>query len=118
MKDNLMMKTLAVAIVYFLLRFMGGSLGEKALYPITLLVTFLHEFGHVWSSISNVRSYNQAKYGYEAAKWLDDVYAEKYANHWGGWPLNGQVYTLNKSWLFDLPKGTGINAFNSLTKKY
>ena len=41
-----MMKTLAVAIVYFLLRFMGGSLGEKALYPITLLVTFLHEFGH------------------------------------------------------------------------
>ena len=46
MKDNLLMKTLAVGIVYFLLRFMGGSLGEKLLYPITLLVTFLHEFGH------------------------------------------------------------------------
>lgn len=40
------MKTLAVAIIYFLLRFMGGTLGEKILYPITLLVTFLHEFGH------------------------------------------------------------------------
>ena len=46
MKDNLLMKTLAVGIVYFLLRFMGGTLGEKLLYPITLLVTFLHEFGH------------------------------------------------------------------------
>jgi Peptidase M50B-like len=44
--DNLMMKTLAVALVYFLLRFMGGSLGQILLYPITLLVTFLHEFGH------------------------------------------------------------------------
>jgi hypothetical protein len=46
MKDNILMKTLAVGIIYFLLRFMGGSLGEKILYPITLLVTFLHEFGH------------------------------------------------------------------------
>ena len=46
MKDNLLMKTLAVGIVYFLLRFMGGTLGAKLLYPITLLVTFLHEFGH------------------------------------------------------------------------
>jgi hypothetical protein len=46
MKDNLLMKTLAVGIIYFLLRFMGGSLGAKILYPITLLVTFLHEFGH------------------------------------------------------------------------
>ncbi len=46
MKDNLLMKTLAVGIIYFLLRFMGGSLGAKLLYPISLLVTFLHEFGH------------------------------------------------------------------------
>jgi hypothetical protein len=46
MKDNLLMKTLAVAIVYFLLRFMGGSFGQTILYPITLLVSFLHEFGH------------------------------------------------------------------------
>jgi hypothetical protein len=46
MKDNLVMKTIAIAIVYFLLRFMGGSFGQIVLYPITLLVTFLHEFGH------------------------------------------------------------------------
>ena len=46
MKDSLVMKTLAIAIVYFLLRFMGGSFGQIILYPITLLVTFLHEFGH------------------------------------------------------------------------
>ena len=44
------MKTLAVALVYFLLRFMGGSFGQTILYPITLLVTFLHEFGHAFGS--------------------------------------------------------------------
>ena len=44
------MKTLAVAFVYFLLRFMGGSFGQTILYPITLLVTFLHEFGHAFGA--------------------------------------------------------------------
>lgn len=50
MKDNLVLKTVAIAIVYFLLRFMGGSFGQIILYPITLLVTFLHEFGHAFGA--------------------------------------------------------------------
>ena len=50
MRDNIFMKTLAVALIYFLLRFMGGSFGEKILYPITLLVAFLHEFGHAFGA--------------------------------------------------------------------
>jgi hypothetical protein len=50
MKDSILMKTLAVALVYFLLRFMGGSFGQTLLYPITLLVTFLHEFGHAFGA--------------------------------------------------------------------
>ena len=50
MRDSILMKTLAVALVYFLLRFMGGSFGEIVLYPITLLVTFLHEFGHAFGA--------------------------------------------------------------------
>ncbi|MBL7814651.1 MAG: M50 family metallopeptidase [Saprospiraceae bacterium] len=46
MKDSLVMKIIAIALIYFLLRFMGGSFGQIVLYPVTLLVTFLHEFGH------------------------------------------------------------------------
>lgn len=50
MRDNILMKTIAVALLYFLLRFMGGSFGQIILYPITLLVTFLHEFGHAFGA--------------------------------------------------------------------
>jgi Peptidase M50B-like len=50
MRESLAMKSLAVALVYFLLRFMGGSFGQIVLYPITLLVTFLHELGHAFGS--------------------------------------------------------------------
>lgn len=46
MKQNLVFKILAVTIIYLLFRYMGGTLGMHLLYPITLLVTFLHEFGH------------------------------------------------------------------------
>jgi hypothetical protein len=38
-------------MVYGLLKFFGGSFGHLALYPITLLVTFLHEFGHAFFAI-------------------------------------------------------------------
>ena len=50
MRDNLFMRTLAVALIYFLLRFLGGSFGNTILYPITLLVAFLHEFGHAFAA--------------------------------------------------------------------
>lgn len=39
-------RIIAITLVYVLLRFGGGSLGNIILYPIVLLVTFLHEFGH------------------------------------------------------------------------
>jgi Peptidase M50B-like len=48
---NIFMKILAVSIIYFLLRFMGGGLGQKLLYPITLLVSFLHELGHAIGAV-------------------------------------------------------------------
>lgn len=38
-------------LIYGLLKFFGGSFGQLALYPITLLVTFLHEFGHAFFAI-------------------------------------------------------------------
>ncbi len=38
-------------VIYALLRFLGGSFGQLVLYPVTLLVTFLHEFGHALGAI-------------------------------------------------------------------
>ena len=32
--------------MYFGIRYFGGDLGKKVLYPIQMLATFLHEFGH------------------------------------------------------------------------
>jgi hypothetical protein len=41
----------AMLIVYIGLKFFGGTLGSQALYPVTLFVTFLHEFGHALGGI-------------------------------------------------------------------
>lgn len=44
-------RLLAMLLVYLVLRFAGGSFGQLVLYPVTLLVTFLHEFGHALGAI-------------------------------------------------------------------
>jgi len=44
--NNLHFRVLAMVMVYVILKFFGGSFGSVILYPVTLLVTFLHEFGH------------------------------------------------------------------------
>ncbi len=49
--NKLLFRTLAMVLVYVLLKFFGGTLGRQALYPVTLLVTFLHEFGHALGAI-------------------------------------------------------------------
>ena len=40
-----------MVVIYGILKFFGGSFGHLALYPVTLLVTFLHEFGHALGAI-------------------------------------------------------------------
>lgn len=40
-----------MVLVYGLLKFFGGSFGQLVLYPVTLLVTFLHEFGHALAAL-------------------------------------------------------------------
>lgn len=49
--NNLLPRLLAMLLIYGLLKFMGGSFGHLALYPVTLLVTFLHEFGHALGAL-------------------------------------------------------------------
>lgn len=44
--QKLHLRVLAILLVYGVLRFMGGSFGNLILYPVTLLVAFLHELGH------------------------------------------------------------------------
>lgn len=44
--NSLHFRLLAMVMIYVLLKFFGGSFGSLVLYPVTLLVTFLHEFGH------------------------------------------------------------------------
>ena len=51
MNKNLLPRLLAMVLVYVILKFFGGSFGSLVLYPVTLLVTFLHEFGHALGAI-------------------------------------------------------------------
>ncbi len=37
--------------LYLGLTYLGGDIGRKIMYPIRLLVTFLHEFGHAFGAI-------------------------------------------------------------------
>lgn len=50
-RDPMHFRLLAMVLVYLILRFVGGSFGQLILYPVTLLVTFLHEFGHALGAI-------------------------------------------------------------------
>ncbi len=51
MRTQLHFRVFAILLVYGVLKFMGGSLGTLLLYPVTMLVTFLHEFGHAMGAI-------------------------------------------------------------------
>ena len=49
--QNLHYRLLAMLLIYGLLKFFGGSFGHFVLYPVTLMVTFLHEFGHALGAL-------------------------------------------------------------------
>lgn len=51
MQTKLHFRVFAMLLVYGVLKFMGGSFGTLLLYPVTMLVTFLHEFGHAMGAI-------------------------------------------------------------------
>ncbi|MFK7810259.1 MAG: M50 family metallopeptidase [Saprospiraceae bacterium] len=51
MKNNTLLRILIVLLLYLGLKFFGGAYGQMILYPITLLVTFLHEFGHALGAL-------------------------------------------------------------------
>ena len=46
MQNKMLARVLTVLVVYLILTFFGGTLGRTLVYPVTMFVTFLHEFGH------------------------------------------------------------------------
>ena len=51
MNNNLLPRTLIILGIYLGLTHFGGMIGQKILYPVHLLVTFLHELGHALGAI-------------------------------------------------------------------
>ena len=51
MNNSPILGILLILAVYLGLQFFGGDIGALILYPVTLLVTFLHEFGHAVGAI-------------------------------------------------------------------
>ncbi len=51
MKNNLFIRLLVIVKIYILLNYFGGEIGHKIMYPINLLVTYLHEFGHALGAL-------------------------------------------------------------------
>ncbi len=48
---GIVLRLLGILAIYFGLKFYGGEAGRLILYPITRLVTFLHEFGHAIGAV-------------------------------------------------------------------
>lgn len=50
-RQNLILRIIIIAALYFVISELGGIWGWRILYPIRLFVTFLHEFGHAFGAI-------------------------------------------------------------------
>ena len=48
---GVVLRLIGILAIYFGLKFYGGETGRLILYPITRLVTFLHEFGHAIGAV-------------------------------------------------------------------
>ncbi|GLR19664.1 M50 family metallopeptidase [Portibacter lacus] len=58
---NVIGRVLLILGLYLGLKYFGGSIGAKILYPVTLLVTFLHEFGHALGAVLTGGSVDQVQ---------------------------------------------------------
>lgn len=51
MENKTFIRIIVILAIYLGLRYLGGNIGRTILYPINLLVTYLHEFGHALGAI-------------------------------------------------------------------
>ncbi|MEL6923842.1 MAG: M50 family metallopeptidase [Bacteroidota bacterium] len=73
MKSNILYRILAILGIYLGLRYFGGEIGAKILYPITLLVTFLHEFGHALGALITGGSVNRVQISQDGSGFTETV---------------------------------------------
>lgn len=51
MKNNTIIRIFIILLIYLAIKYLGGEVGRIILWPITLFVTYLHEFGHALGTI-------------------------------------------------------------------
>ena len=51
MRKSIFFRLIIMLVIYLGLSYFGQDIGRKILYPIRMLVTFLHEFGHALGAI-------------------------------------------------------------------
>lgn len=73
MKNNAFLRILLVLGLYLGLRYFGGEVGRDALYPVTLLVTFLHEFGHALGALITGGAVNRVQINADGSGFTETV---------------------------------------------
>lgn len=74
--NSRILRIILVLAAYLGLRYFGGEIGREALYPITLLVTFLHELGHAIGAVITGGSVNALQVNSDGSGFTETV---------GGW---------------------------------
>jgi len=73
MKNNILARILIFLGIYLGLKYFGGEIGAKILYPITLLVTFLHEFGHALGALITGGGVNRVQISQDGSGFTETV---------------------------------------------
>ena len=72
-------------IIYFALSYYGGPWGSKLLYPVRLLVTFLHELGHATAALLSGGSVNRIQINPDGSGWTETVNGHRALTIMGGY---------------------------------
>lgn len=73
MKKGIIIRVLIALVIYLGLKYLGGNIGRMILYPITLLVTFLHEFGHGLGALITGGSVNEIQINQDGSGYTTSV---------------------------------------------
>lgn len=71
--------------IYFGLTYFGGEIGRKILYPIRLLVTFLHEFGHAVGALLTGGSVENVQINQDGSGWTKSINGNRSITIMGGY---------------------------------
>ncbi len=81
----IIVRILIYLAIYFALSYYGGTWGSKLLYPVRLLVTFLHELGHATAALLTGGSVNRIQINPDGSGWTETVNGHKALTIMGGY---------------------------------